>query len=400
MTRAQIKIRFRKDRGLWEVDYRDAGGVRRRPLFADEERALARAAEIRRDLRGTTAVAPDRDITLAEYAEGWLATVAGELEASTWQGYRDRLRNHILPVLGRLKLRDLRRRRVKALLNAKRAAGYAPNGVRLIKAALSSMLTDAVDDELIDSNPALQVGRKKRRAGTVTAADRIQKIKPMNWEQRTRLLDAARREPRYATLFAVLAKAGLRPGEALALQPGDVDLRDRTLTVERAVNLGRVKSTKTYERRTVDLSPELARQVQALRWLKEEALRRGWGEPTWLFPNDAGKPQDKWVLGTAFRRTLKRAQLPAFRLYDLRAHLREPAPGRRRADHLREPAARAREPDDDAPLLREVDSVEGPTVGRRAGRRGAPPRAQFWNQNLEPSRSSDEDRRASGGKTW
>ena len=47
-------------------------------------------------------------------------------------------------------------------------------------------------------------------------------------------------------------------------------------------------------------------------------MRRGWGEPEWLFPNDAGRPQDKWVLGQAFRRTLKQAGLPAFRLYDLR----------------------------------------------------------------------------------
>ena len=42
------------------------------------------------------------------------------------------------------------------------------------------------------------------------------------------------------------------------------------------------------------------------------------GEPAWLFPNDVGRPQDKWVVGTAFRRTLKRAGLPAFQLYDLR----------------------------------------------------------------------------------
>jgi hypothetical protein len=52
--------------------------------------------------------------------------------------------------------------------------------------------------------------------------------------------------------------------------------------------------------------------------LKEEALRRGWGEPAWLFPNDANRPYDKWKAGDAFRRTLKRAGLPHFRLYDLR----------------------------------------------------------------------------------
>jgi len=62
----------------------------------------------------------------------------------------------------------------------------------------------------------------------------------------------------YATLFAVLAKAGLRPGEAFALKPGNIDWTERTVRVERAErawNLERVKPTKTYEERTVDLTP-------------------------------------------------------------------------------------------------------------------------------------------------
>lgn len=188
--------------------------------------------------------------------------------------------------------------------------------MRLIKAALSSLLTDAVDDELIEVNPALQTGRKKRRAGTVTASERVRSVRPMTWEERTLLLDQARADGwRFYALFSTLAKTGLRPGEAMALKPGDVDLRGWTLTVERAINLGRIKATKTHERRTVDLTPEIVRTLHRHRgWLAEQALRRGWGEPAWLFPNEAGRPQDKWVVGTAFRRTLKRAGLPAFRL--------------------------------------------------------------------------------------
>src|SRR5262249_42369618 len=68
-----------------------------------------------------------------------------------------------------------------------------------------------------------------------------------------------------------------------------------------------------------DLSPDLARTLHRhLVWLKEEALRCGWGEPEVLFPNDRGRVQDKWVAGKAFRRMLKKAKLPAFGLYDLR----------------------------------------------------------------------------------
>jgi integrase len=321
MSKARVKVRYRHDRQAWEVDYRDHDGRRCRPLLPTEEDALGEAAEIRKSLGQRTMLLdrPDRNITVKEYAETWLKTVASELEQATLRSYRRSLGLHVLPALGSLRLRDLRRRHVKALLNTKRADGYAPNGVRLMKAALSSMLTDAVDDELVDANAALQVGRKKHRAGTVTSADRVQNVKPMNWDQRTLLLDAAMREPRWAAFFATLAKAGLRPGEAFALKPSDIDFHDRTLEVERAASFGRVKATKTHERRSVDLSPDLLRLLERhLVWLKTQALKGGWGEPEWLFPNDVGRLQDKWVAGKAFRRLLKTAGLPGFRLYDLR----------------------------------------------------------------------------------
>src|SRR5262249_49516322 len=52
---------------------------------------------------------------------------------------------------------------------------------------------------------------------------------------------------------------------------------------------GRVKATKTYEERTVDVTPELVRALaQHMTWLKAEGLRRGWGEPDGLFPKDEG----------------------------------------------------------------------------------------------------------------
>jgi integrase len=310
---------------------------------------------------------PDRDITLAEYAARWLKTVAAEIEPSTLASYRASLRLHVLPMLGRIRLRDLRRRHVKALLNAKRADGYSSNAVRLMKAALSSLHTDAVDDELVETNPALQVGRKKRRAGSLTAAERVQKIKPMTWEQRTLFLDAAARGPRYATLFAVLAKAGLRPGEALALKPGDIDFRERTLEVERAIHLGRVKPTKTHERRRVDLTPELVRGPPP-----PPGLARGPGARARLgrarvalsqraraAPGQVGRGQGLPPDPPAGRSP----RVPALRPPP---HLREPAACGRRPDHLRQCPARARRADDDAAVLREVDPEQGPALGRGA----------------------------------
>ncbi len=71
--------------------------------------------------------------------------------------------------------------------------------------------------------------------------------------------------------------------------------------------------------RTVDLTPALVAILRRhLIVLSVEALRRGWGEPARLFPNEAGSVFDEGKVAKVFRRGLRRAKLPGFRLYDLR----------------------------------------------------------------------------------
>ena len=153
--------------------------------------------------------------------------------------------------------------------------------LRLIKAALSTVLSEAVEDEILLANPALNVGRRgKKAAGHLTQTDVLKQIHPMTWEQKQvfeQALIELRQEGRvpypYATAFQVLLKAGLRPGEAFALQPGDLDLFGQRVRVERAVDRGQIKSTKTAETRTVDLSADLAGKLaEYLTWLESEQL--------------------------------------------------------------------------------------------------------------------------------
>jgi integrase len=341
-----IVVRFREGRGAWECDYRDHLGKRHRPLYATEAEALEKAAELRKGLEKTVTLVDDPELTLEQYAERWLETGTQELEAKTRSSYAQLLKTHVIPTLGAVRLRDLHRRHVKTLLGAKRAerlprkhthqvvaaessvpvpvplkVGYSKNTVRLIKAALSTVLSDAVDDGYLETNPAFGAGRKRgKRAESLTQAERLQKIRPMSWQDRDAFLAAAASSRRYHALFSVLAKAGLRPGEAFALQPGDLELRARTLRVERAITLGaRVKDTKTHDVRTVDLTQDLAQTLR--RWLvalKAESLAAGRGEPDWLFAKADGTLMDKDHAAAVFRKMLRLAKLPDYRVYDCR----------------------------------------------------------------------------------
>ena len=105
------------------------------------------------------------------------------------------------------------------------------------------------------------------------------------------------------------------------MQWDDLDFAGREVHVQRALDAqGRVALTKTGSARVVDMSVQLAVALQRLRNERAaETLRRGWPErPPWIFCSEVGTPLDLSNVTKAWRRVLKKAKLPAFRLYDLR----------------------------------------------------------------------------------
>ena len=78
-----------------------------------------------------------------------------------------------------------------------------------------------------------------------------------------------------------------------------------------------------------------------------------------------GEPQDKWVVGTGFRRTRKRAKPLAFWLYNLRTRSPASCLGGR-ADHVAEPAAGHANPTTTLPVY-EVDPEQKASLGGRTG---------------------------------
>jgi integrase len=120
---------------------------------------------------------------------------------------------------------------------------------------------------------------------------------------------------RDAVLISVLAYAGLRPQEALALCCGHV--RDRTILVERAVSLGEVKDTKTRAHRTVRLLAPLQEDLKAWRLSQRPLV-----DSALLFPSSQGRlwtktDWDNWRR-RAFDRACMAISLQGARPYDLR----------------------------------------------------------------------------------
>jgi hypothetical protein len=152
---------------------------------------------------------------LSDYAEQWLATriVKGRpLADSTMTSYRGLLMRNILPVLGAVSLRSLKKEQVRAWYGqvaADASRDQAAKSYRLLHA----MLTTAVADDLIRINPC-----GVRRGGQEHAGERPMIPTALVLE----LADTI--DARYRALVLLAGFASLRTGESLGLRRMDVDL--------------------------------------------------------------------------------------------------------------------------------------------------------------------------------
>jgi len=264
-----------------------------------------------RGARQASRPAVDLNITFGAYAQRWLSIIAAGIKPRTVESYTDNLRLHLLPALGSAKVRDISKGWIKALLAEKLNAKLARNSVRLIHATLRAALNAAVDDDLIPANPARNLGRQLRLVAPVSV--RQEQIKAMTRGQLDVFLDTTLRvTPGHYPLFLLMARTGVRIGEAIALQWPDINLDDREIRVERGFSARQIETPKTGHGRTVDMSQQLARVLRRLQVdRKSETLRRGWPEvPPWVFCNAAGKPLDSSRVRRNFRRVLRPAGLP------------------------------------------------------------------------------------------
>ena len=315
---------IRKRRGRYVVDYYDAAGLRRIPSFRTKEEAEDHYAEVVPASRQKIQPAVDPNITVSDYADHWLACLGvTDLKPRTVESYADTLRLHLLPQLGRARVRDLQKARIKALLVEKATEQgrtthkrRSRNSVRIIHATIRAMLNAVVEDEVIGINPAAKLTKHLRLVASKGARQGSIERKAFTREELTAFLTAAwEKSRRFYPLFLTMARTGIRIGEALALEWRDLDCSARTLRVARTLadEGKRVDTPKSGEGRKVHLSAQLVetlRRLQVVR--KAEALRRGWREfPAAIFLTPAGTRFDPHNARHAFGHVLKAAKLSA-----------------------------------------------------------------------------------------
>jgi integrase len=289
-----------------------ADGAKQRYRGQRPSRAEALDAMAQHKERVANPPAPPTD-TLAAYTTGWLARI--DVAPKTRKSYTELLTTYVLPTFGTTPVAAITRGAIVRMLDDLRAKGLSKNTVRLARASLSALLSDAVEREIILTNPAIGAKTRKGRK-TASATNGKGPIKPMDVDQLgafTAICD---------DIYLFMVDTGVRPGEAYALTWDDLDLDAQKARIERAVSDGELQeTTKTGGRRTVDLTDRVTERLRvrlATSRQNAEAADEEWDGGALVFTSEAGTMLWHPNVVRRFRALLAKAGLPVFRVYDLR----------------------------------------------------------------------------------
>jgi integrase len=227
------------------------------------------------------------------------------LKASALRFYTDNLENHVFPVIGAVPLTEVNRAVVKRLIHTlleKRLQRSTANG---IVRSLSTVLSEAVEDEKLPANQGFRPGRHLRDPN----APKRSQIDPFTRVDVVALLQTA--QEHFAEWYPFLlcaARTGLRLGELRALEWDDLHWRKRFVLVERNWVENRLTTPKNGTSRNVDMSLQLrgvlrlARRRQRLEWSK-----RGLPLPKFVFSSSAGTRLDDSNIRKAILRIVEKA---------------------------------------------------------------------------------------------
>jgi integrase len=202
----------------------------------------------------------DGSTTVRRWSEEWLDVYVNSRDITKKSAamYRQKLDNYILPEIGAMRIGDVKDIHLKRLLNKANSSYSTAQKVRIV---LQAMFRQARKSRLIPFDPAEDLELPKAPKGKRHGIS--------EWERQNIL--AVAEAHRSGLYVLMLLYCGLRPGEAIALQWKDIDPKDHTVDVFKALesgDSGREKAPKSDSgRRTIPIPSQL--------WKRLEEARRG-----------------------------------------------------------------------------------------------------------------------------
>lgn len=216
-----------------------------------------------------SAIPRSAGLLFEDYLESWITGKKKELKASTWAGYNkivSAIVKSTAPRLGSILLPDLRRTHVREWCKAQEATN---KWLANVQSVLRTALQDALDDELLETNPLY--GWKYEKPDAIKTHDDVDPFTP---DEREALLKSFS-DPQYKNMFEVAFWTGLRTSELIALTWNDIDWLRGEARINKAKTQFAEEAETTKTRKGIRDVKLLAPAMAALKRQKAATFMQG-----------------------------------------------------------------------------------------------------------------------------
>lgn len=319
-------IRQRKD-GRWEARFtvgRDPGTGKQlqRSIYGDTQ------TEVRKKLVSAV-VEVDESIylapvkqTVSQWLDTWVEEYCRGLKPYTLLNYKSKIKNHIKPLLGAVKVQDVTPDMIQHAYNKMLDKGLSPKSLRNIHGILHSAFETLIDNRELRFNPAAPC--HKRLPKVVK-----KEMQTMSDAELSRFFEVIQGEE-FEHLFKVDLFTGLRQGELLGLRWSCIDVENGCITVDRQLYMPTEKGgkytlqpLKNRKTRVIHPAPFVFDELREIR--KEQLERRMLAGSEWtpdipdlVFTDEHGQHISHKTAYKHFKQCVEASGIPDVRFHDMR----------------------------------------------------------------------------------
>lgn len=295
--------------------------------FSTKKEATQHEAEMKTKLANPTyspITSPQSKQTVKEYLEEWVENHGkANLRPSTFAGYKSHIKNHILPYIGHVPLRQLTPAMLDNMFQQLFDKGLSNSTVRYAQRILSVSMEHARKYRYIETNPARDIITKFGKQGKTPDPYTIEQLQKFmgsiigtEWEMPVVL----------AGLY------GLRMSEIIGLRTNNIDLEKMQFGVVEQMpfkvppgtkTITEMAPTKSNDRLlpiTEETLPYFLRQLDLIERQKELLAASGgeYYDNKLLITKPDGSPHRRDRMSANFGQLIRHLEMPHIRFHDLR----------------------------------------------------------------------------------
>ena len=298
-----MKAEKDKKTGKWLIQYRytDWQGKRRKST----KRGFATKKEAEEWLRNFLITQKaDFDMKFEDFWKMYCADMETRLREHTMRTKKYIVELKILPYFGNKRVNDITAANIRQWQNELIKMGYSPTYLKTINNQLSAIFNYAVRYYDLKSNPCAKAGSMGK--------SKAEEMDFWTGEEFRKFIDSVMNKRLSYMAFMTLYWTGMRLGELLALNPNDVDLEKRTISI-----------TKSYQRLgkkdviTPPKTPKSKRVITIPEFLAAD-IKDYMDSLYDLQEDDRLFPITKYYLEHEMQRGIKESGVKRIRVHDLR----------------------------------------------------------------------------------